>query len=438
MYLKSHHVQNVKLLRDIHIDFTRADGSPRMWTVFVGENRLCKTTLLQTLAAGACGIDRGTQIVADTVASWPDLRKLDRLNITTEFCFSEERNRHRKYPGLRDQPSHPPTLRSTLSLDPGKRVFAGRSEYEELQSEVTDPLTQARSESLPDWFVAAYGVSRQLPAASRAPRQNEPVLDRVRPLFGESLIGTGFMELLGEELGRAFVKVLQAVFVPGGLLPHVTALELRGRGGIRSSRDLVESQRFEMDVLDTEGVYIRVPAAWLSQGYQSLIAWVADFVGHIFIEAGEPVSAVDMEGLVLVDELDVHLHPTWQVQLVPALKRAFPRLQFVATTHSPMLLPALAQEEVFVLSQDSEGSVVATQSAQAPALLTGSELYSGFFGIRKLHPDALGEKVRHYGNLASDPTRSEEDDATLLSLRRELEGAGIQFDWEPVARESRS
>ena len=48
MYLRHHHVRNVKLLRDVEVDFCRPDGTPRMWTVFVGENRLCKTTLLQS------------------------------------------------------------------------------------------------------------------------------------------------------------------------------------------------------------------------------------------------------------------------------------------------------------------------------------------------------------------------------------------------------
>jgi hypothetical protein len=323
-----------------------------------------------------------------------------------------------------------------LGLEPDKRVFSGRSGYVGVDSSMQDPLTDARSQALPDWFVAGYGPSRLLPSAGKAARLSDPPLDRLRPLFGESLIGTGFIDLLGEELGRSFAKVLQSVFVTGGLLPHVTALELRGRGGIRSARDLVEAQRFEMDLLDVHGHRIRVPATWLSQGYQSLIAWLADFVGQILLEAGEPVEAADMEGTVLVDEIDVHLHPTWQVRLIPALKKVFPRLQFIATTHSPMVLPALAAEEIYLLSQTAEGNVTAKPSAQSPALLTGSELYDAFFEIRKLYPDALGGKLHRYGYLATDPTRSAEEDATMRALKQELEAAGVTFDWEPVEREA--
>jgi hypothetical protein len=213
----------------------------------------------------------------------------------------------------------------------------------------------------------------------------------------------------------------------------VTGLDLRGRGGIRSARDLIDAQRFEMDLPD--GKRIHVPATWLSQGYQSLIAWLADLVGQILLEAGEPVEAAEMEGTVLVDEIDLHLHPTWQVRLIPALKHVFPRLQFIATTHSPMVLPALAAEEIILLSQDAEGSVVARPSPKEPALLTGSELYGAFFEIHKLYPEAVGDKLHRYSALASDPTRTTEEDQAMQVLRKELEAAGVTFDWEPVARE---
>ncbi|MBX3200544.1 MAG: AAA family ATPase [Labilithrix sp.] len=436
MYLRHLHVESVKLLKDVRIDFVGAHGEPRMWTVIVGENRLCKTTLLQTIAAVASGRDRGTQLVGDVIASWPDLRDPVPLHVRAEFGFSDQRDGARQYPDLPQGAARPPRLGSELTLAPDKRVFEGSSSYVGIAPTPEDPLGRARSEALSDWFVAGYGPSRLLPATGKSPKLSDPMLDRLRPLFGESLIGTGFIDLLGEELGRAFAKVLQSVFVAGGLLPHVTALELRGRGGIRSAKHLVDAQRFEMDVFNRAGERIRVPATWLSQGYQSLIAWLADVVGQVLIEAGGPVDAAEMEGLVLVDEIDLHLHPTWQVRLIPALKRVFPRLQFVATTHSPMVLPGLEPEEVWLLSQAPDGSVFANPSNRSPSLLTGSELLSTFFEIKKLYPEDLAEKLRRYGNLASDPTRSDSEDATLQRLRGELAGAGITFDWEPVSREA--
>src|SRR5580704_12797930 len=125
MYVRHLRVRNVKLLRDVEIDFVDGAGAPRMWTVFVGENRLCKTTLLQTIAAAASGVDRGTQLVTDVIASWPDLRNPVPLSIEAEFGFSEARNEIRTYPGKRVSSKTAPRLTSTLALESDKRVFSG-------------------------------------------------------------------------------------------------------------------------------------------------------------------------------------------------------------------------------------------------------------------------------------------------------------------------
>ena len=447
MYLRRLHVKNVKLLRDVEIDFTNADGSPRMWTVFVGENRLCKTTLLQTIAVAASGPDKGTHLATDVIESWPDLRRPDgSISIDAEFGFSAARHVRRLYsPGvgvINRTFAVPPRLCTSVGLKVGRGVFEGVSRYDHpIEGEAdADPLTWARRENVGDWLVAGYGTSRLLRSSGTTDtsRRRDPSFDRLKPLFGADLIGTGFMDLLGPELALGFARILQQVFVEGGLLPAVTQLELRGRGGIRSTSHLIDSQRFEMDILGDDGKRIRVPATWLSQGYQSVIAWLADVVGQILVEAGEVVPAAEMEGVVLVDEIDLHLHPTWQVQLVPALKKVFPRLQFIATTHSPMVLPALTAEEVFILSRDDDGSVVAKQSRQSPALLTGTEILESFFSLSGLYPTELAEKVQRYGRIANDPTRSDADDVTLRLLRSELTKAGIEFDWIPVDRETGS
>jgi predicted ATP-binding protein involved in virulence len=114
----------------------------------------------------------------------------------------------------------------------------------------------------------------------------------------------------------------------------------------------------------------------------------------------------------------------------------FPRLQFIATTHSPMVLPALTADEVYLLSRDAEGSVVATRADHSPALLTGSEILESFFEIRTLYPNDLGDKASEYGRLANDPTRSDAEDQRMRALRQELATAGIAYDWEPAPREA--
>jgi predicted ATP-binding protein involved in virulence len=133
----------------------------------------------------------------------------------------------------------------------------------------------------------------------------------------------------------------KVLFRTESLVPGIVDLELRGR---RS--DLMTSHRF---VQRAGSENLKLSATWLSHGYQSVLAWVSDLVGQIMLEAGPELEPEEMEGLVLIDEIDLYLHPSWQVGLVQALRETFPEMQFVVTTHSPILLTAFRREEVVVL-----------------------------------------------------------------------------------------
>jgi predicted ATP-binding protein involved in virulence len=212
----------------------------------------------------------------------------------------------------------------------------------------------------------------------------------------------------------------------------VDALELRGKGGVTQPGDLVRSHNFEFAF---SGNKTKVPATWLSQGYQSTIAWIADLIGQMYLDIGEAVPLEDMEGMVLIDELDLHLHPMWQVRLVPILKRLFPRMQFIVTTHSPMLLPAFERHEVVMLRLNKDGDVVTEEPMASPKLMTGSEIYSSFFNIKDLYPNDLGKALQRYTYLSSDPTRTDEEDAEMLRLQKQLTQAGLDLGLPPVPRD---
>ena len=143
----------------------------------------------------------------------------------------------------------------------------------------------------------------------------------------------------------------------------------------------------------------------------------------------------DMEGLVLIDEIDIHLHPTWQVHLIEALKATFPRLQFVVTMHSPMVLPGLKKEEILRIRQTEEGAVVVESVDESPAVMTGSELYEAFFGIEGLFAREVGDQLHRYTYLSNDPFRSDDEDREMIRIQQNLKQADVLPHWEPVARE---
>jgi hypothetical protein len=107
----------------------------------------------------------------------------------------------------------------------------------------------------------------------------------------------------------------------------------------------------------------RVPLAALSDGYLTTLGWLMDLVAR-WLHWAEQVEGTPpegnffdrMEGLVLIDEIDLHLHPRWQRSVVKLLKDAFPRLSFVATTHNPLTLLGAEAGEIVVLRDAPDGS----------------------------------------------------------------------------------
>ncbi|MBX8520023.1 AAA family ATPase [Pseudomonas cichorii] len=125
---------------------------------------------------------------------------------------------------------------------------------------------------------------------------------------------------------------------------------------IPDALDLRYDLRLQSLVVDM-GPGKTVPFYDLSDGQRSLIALIADIARRMCIlnpHMGKDVLT-NTNGIVIIDELDIHLHPAWQRNIAPTLKKAFPKVQFIATSHSPQIIGSLQPEEVILL-HDGKGS----------------------------------------------------------------------------------
>ena len=90
----------------------------------------------------------------------------------------------------------------------------------------------------------------------------------------------------------------------------------------------------------------------LSSGETTILSLVVDIARRLTIANPEIYDKLSGEGIILIDEIDLHLHPQWQRRFLPALVHTFPNLQFIATTHSPQVLSHIARDSVFSLENN--------------------------------------------------------------------------------------
>lgn len=95
----------------------------------------------------------------------------------------------------------------------------------------------------------------------------------------------------------------------------------------------------------------------LSDGEKCLLAMVGDLARRLAIANPDLPDPLQGSGVVLIDEIELHLHPKWQREIIPALKRTFPNCQFIVTTHSPQVISEVKPESIYILEKTDDGII---------------------------------------------------------------------------------
>ncbi len=173
---------------------------------------------------------------------------------------------------------------------------------------------------------------------------------------------------------KAFKKVITSL-IPDGRWQDVTF-------------DFKEDDLTGVFTSDT-GQKEKLKYSQLSDGYRNIIALAAD-IAYRCIQLNPHLGEKVVEetpGIVLIDELDLHLHPNWQKQIVKDLKKTFPRIQFVATTHSPFIVQSLNADELINLDKEEVMS-------QSPDELPLSKVATEIMGVENIRSDNFEERYR--------------------------------------------
>jgi predicted ATP-binding protein involved in virulence len=172
-----------------------------------------------------------------------------------------------------------------------------------------------------------------------------------------------------------------------------------------------------------------LPVDALSDGVRNMIGLVAD-IAHRAVRLNPQLNekaATETPGVVLIDEVDMHLHPEWQQLVLKALKDAFPLIQFIVTTHSPQVVSTAHRENIRMLVQTSSGEWEARIPERNPYAHANSVALETVMGGHAYPPNETVDMLREYQRLVGN---DEHDSTEALKLRTALEGKWGKTDPE--------
>jgi hypothetical protein len=181
----------------------------------------------------------------------------------------------------------------------------------------------------------------------------------------------------------------------------------------------VKPQTNEVTVITDDG---ELPIESLSQGMTSLIGWVGILLQRLYEVYGAEEDPKQHYALVLMDEIDAHLHPAWQQSLIGELGKIFPHVQFIATTHSPLIVGGMQPNQIMRFARDDDQKVVVYKVEEEMTIGRADQiLTSDLFGLKSTF--ALNEDLealkKEYDNLFTK-IRNEHEEVRFQRIRETL------------------
>lgn len=256
----------------------------------------------------------------------------------------------------------------------------------------TDPIWEAMyEEGSPAFFFVGYGVSRTVESPEKVDsslrrRSRHLRYERVAGLFEEQTTLMPLASWLPRLQSSNAARYEEVVALLSQLLPEGT--DFRGR---TSDGDYAFRHR---------GIDVQFDA--LSDGYRAYIGWIGDLLYHVCQCCPDHMALVDHRGVAMIDEVDLHLHPEWQLVVLPTISRAFPRLQFLCTTHSPIVAGTVESANVFlVLPDGGTASVLARPEVEVHGMTADQILRSSHFGLTSTRAPDFYEKLQEASHAVS-------------------------------------
>jgi AAA domain, putative AbiEii toxin, Type IV TA system/TIR domain/AAA domain len=342
------HLRGIRCFEDITLDLS-AQGKPSLRTVILGDNATGKTTLLRSIALGLCDESGATALL-------------------------------KKVPGpfLRDDTTADGVIELELVREGSGETFSIRTEVQRKSGSEVIRKTEPPGFSPAEIFIAGYGTERTKQGIVSYDRYSAAeavttLFDYNSPLQNPELVLRRQPVWLREQIGRKLVAILLLDQEEGEL-------------------------SYSEEGIDVSGPWGKKPLEVLSDGYRSTTQWILDFISWL-VYARRVTDPEDLTGIVLIDELEQHLHPQWQREIISRLREHLPRVQFIVTSHSPLIAASIgtlgaeaSREQLIHLTRNGKGRVVAQKPPLLKGLTTDQVLASSAFDYL-IQADPEVEKV---------------------------------------------
>jgi hypothetical protein len=375
------------------LDLSDGKGRPAQWTILLGNNGTGKTTLLHTLVI---------EQYLDRLIS----KKQPLTDSLSAFVGAYVREASSQQPAGR-----------VVNIARGTRLTSAAF-IAEIRSTV-GRLGFLKYDHGPVPVCCAYGASRRLGSSALASVQEEGPVDT---LFSD------LTEVRNAEEWLLQLDYASAKHPRNGQLRHRfnlvkdLLLKIMPESEVEDIRCDAGSGTHPKPKVDFKTPYGWVPLRQLGYGYQTLIAWMVDFASRMVERYPDSPDPLAEPAVVLVDEIDLHLHPTWQRKLIGFLTARFPNTQFIATAHSPLVVQAAtgAKANLAVLRREGD-HVVIDQSFKGLRNWSVEQLLtSELFGLESPWPPTFDKLLARRTELLEKAKLTKSEKAELKDLDEQI------------------
>ena len=394
-------IKNIKCFKEINISFEDEDsGQIRNWSLIVGNNGQGKTTVLRSLALGLCDESGVAALLAELHGSV--LRENEEEGFIEVILKDEDDNKKYK-------------IKTKINLK-GNSESVSQEIYslntENTESKVTEENFNNIRNKI---FAVGYGSGRTVTGTKSY--EEYAVVDSVYCLFNYTY------PLQNAELGARRIQSEKKLDELKECLKEILMLDSQDKIYLSASGLHIESKWGDMSLNS------------LSDGYQSLTTVIIDFLSWKLLHRGKNFNLTDVSGIFIIDEVEQHLHPKWQRNIIKILSGRFPKMQFIGGTHTPVC--ALGLNDLTCKSQLVKASYINSHSEVKSFDM--KELYKGYridqiltsdiFELKSARSKSVEKKLEEYRKiyLKKSEERSEREKEKLKSIEEELRGLPV---WE--------